>query len=348
MEVLRLKTWRTTTRQGFTLVELLVVIAIIGVLVTLLLPAVQAAREAARRTQCSNNLRQISLAMLNFESGQGKFPPSKYWDMVVGDSDGFYGPLARIMPYLEETQIYQGLNFTTGTSAILPNGAPVASLRVATYMCPSEINDVTRIESGAAATYPTNYGTNLGPWFVYDPTSNCGGQGSFFPNANLRVSDFTDGLSKTLMAAEVKAYTPYLGKAGALMVPPPPTSPTQIGPMGGTANMGAALQSNTGHAEWDDGRGHQSGFTATFPPNTVVPYTFTDGNQYDIDFSNMSEGGSLTAPSFSAITSRSYHVASVNAAYMDGSVHSIPNSIDVDVWQALSTRNGGEPVPANY
>ena len=117
-------TRRVSLRRAFTLVELLVVIAIIGVLVTLLLPAVQAAREAARRTQCSNNLRQISLAMLNFESGQGKFPPSKYWDMVVGDSDGFYGPLARIMPYLEETQIYQGLNFTTGTSAILPNGAP--------------------------------------------------------------------------------------------------------------------------------------------------------------------------------------------------------------------------------
>jgi type II secretory pathway pseudopilin PulG len=330
------------------LVELLVVIAIIGVLVTLLLPAVQAAREAARRSQCSNNLRQIGLSMLNFESGLQHFPPSKNWDMVVGDSAGFYGPLARIMPYLEETSIYKGLDFSTGKSATLPNGQPINSLRVATYICPSEINDTVRITAGAAATYPTTYGTNLGPWFVYDPTSNCGGQGSFYPNANLRVSDFTDGLSKTLMAAEVKAYTPYLGKAGALMVPPVPTSPSQIGPMGGTANMGSGIQSDTGHAEWDDGRGHQSGFTTTFPPNTVVPYTYTDGNTYDIDFSNMSEGSSNTAPTFASITSRSFHAATVNAAYMDGSVHSIPNSIDASVWQALSTRNGGEAVPSSF
>ena len=102
------------------------------------------------------------------------------------------------------------------------------------------------------------------------------------------------------------------------------------------------MQSNTGHVEWGDGRCSQVGFTTTFGPNTVCPYTDSSGNQYDIDFVNQSEGGSTTIPTFAALTSRSYHVGSVNSAFMDGSIHTVATNVDLTLWQAISTRAGGE------
>ena len=104
---------------------------------------------------------------------------------------------------------------------------------------------------------------------------------------------------------------------------------------------------NTGHTEWGEGSAQQTGFTTTFKPNTVVPYT-SGGQSYDIDFTNMTEGGSTTAPTFAAITSRSYHVGSVNVAMMDGSVHTVPNAIDLTVWQGMSNRDGNVSLPANF
>ena len=338
-----------TSRKAFTLVELLVVIAIIGTLVSLLLPAVQSAREAARRAQCRSNMRQMALAVLNFESARGVFPPSRTWSQVVGDSGGSASAQARIMPYLEETSTYNYINFSLSDDAwTLPNGAPLQTLRIATYMCPSEANDTALLSAGVPKSYPHNYGVNLGTWLVYNPVTNAGGLGSFFPNARLRVADISDGMSKTLLAAEVKAFTPNLSKAGATSVPPVPTDPTTIAALGGTPKIGPDPQNCNGHCEWGDGKATQIGFTTTFAPNTFVPDTYTDGHTYDIDFSNVSEGSSATAPTFAAVTARSYHVDSVNVSYFDGSVHSVPNSIDLSVWRALSTRAGGESPPCDY
>jgi prepilin-type processing-associated H-X9-DG protein len=168
------------------------------------------------------------------------------------------------------------------------------------------------------------------------------------------MANFTDGTSKTLMAAEVKAYMSTLGKVNRATVPAIPTDATTIATLfTGTPKMGTALQSNTGHTEWGDGRITEGGFTTTFTPNTLVPYTYSlalggDGNEYDIDFSNASEGSSLTVPTFAAVTARSYHPGLVNTVYMDGSVHTITNTIDIATWQALSTRSGGEEVQSDY
>lgn len=338
---------KSVNRSAFTLVELLVVISIIGILIALLLPAVQAAREAARRTACGNNLRQLGLATTNFQSGFNVFPPSRTWDMVVGDSGGSWSAQARILPFLEETVDYRYINFSQSDDSVLgPDGNPLQTQRIPPLMCPSEQNDTMCLSStGTPSSYPMNYGANLGTWFVYNPVSNSGGNGSFYPNAALTPPQFTDGLSHTLMFAEVKAFTPYLSKAALATVPAMPTNPSTIGSLGGTPKMGATFQSDTGHVEWGDGRGAQTGFTTTFAPNTQVPYTY-NGQQFDIDFINESEGTSATIPSFSCITARSYHVGSVNVTFMDGSVHTISDQINLQVWQALSTRNGGETIPS--
>ncbi len=123
-------------RQGFTLVELLVVIAIIGMLVALLIPAVQAARGAARRSACSNNLKQVGLAILNFESAAGKYPPGQTWTALPGREDrGDYSWMALVLPYMEEQAIYDKFNFK------LPfqhqaNRLPSAAV-IPAYLCPS-------------------------------------------------------------------------------------------------------------------------------------------------------------------------------------------------------------------
>ncbi len=336
------------SRRAFTLVELLVVIAIIGILIAALIPAVQAAREAARRRECGNNLRQIGLGMQNFLAANRLYPPSRNWDRVVDDDGEAWSAQAEILPYLEENATFKHINFKRGSEeSKLPDGTLVQTIRVATYICPDELNDVLKnTTADDGQSYPQNYGVNLGIWLVYNPAVDRGGPGAFFPNARLRPGDFTDGLSKTLLAAEVKAFTPYYRDAGQADLPQP-TAPSAICGLGGAANMGPDLMSNSGHTEWGEGTAQQCGFTTTFTPNTAV--TCANGGQsYDVDFTNMSEGGSLTVPTFAAVTSRSYHAGCVNVSYMDGSVHTVPDAVDLKVWQALSTRAGGKSLNSDF
>lgn len=337
-------------RPAFTLVELLVVIAIIGILIALLLPAVQAAREAARRMQCSNQLKQIALAMHNYQSSVGVFPPSTCVPpRADGDTNTYDGwsAQARLLPFLEQGALFENIDFNLSYNlATLPDGTLIRSLRLAPYLCPSEINDVVRTNSsGEPIHYPISYGANLGVWFVWDPATNRGGDGAFHPNSKLSPASFIDGLSNTLCFAEVKAYQPYVRNAGIEPAPTIPSLPTEIAPLGGDAKLGQQLMKNTGHTEGVDGRAHQSGFTATFTPNTKVEYTHSDGGLYDIDWTNQQEGVSPTAHTCAAVTSRSYHPGIVNASLMDGSVRSFSDTIDLQVWRALATRAGQEIVP---
>lgn len=324
-------------RHGFTLVELLVVIAVIGVLVSLLLPAVQMAREAARRSHCKNNLKQIALATLNYESALRVFPPS-FCNLPgttsAQNSGGNWSAQARVLPYLEQETIYKAIDFRIGYDA----QPDIAVLRVPHHLCPSEVNDRARLGGTPPAPvhYPLNYAVNMGVWLVYDPVTQRGGLGAFHPNSGLVPSSFRDGLSNTLMLAEVKAFTPYFRNANN--APPiPPTDPAQICGLGGQAKMGIVLDSNTGHTEWVDGRSHQAGFTTTFQPNTKVLCS-VGGVTYDVDYTSRQEGVSLSDPTYAAVTARSYHPNLVNVAMMDGSVRSISDSIDLATWQALSTR----------
>ena len=334
------------SRRGFTLVELLVVIGIIGTLVGLLLPAVQQAREAARRTQCLNNLRQIGLAMHNYLSANSVFPPSFCIQpgAALGTNNGSWSIHGRLLPYVEQGNAYSRIRLDIPWDAQLGSGVP--TMRMPTYVCPSEVNDRVRVDSaGNPYTYPQNYGFNFGTWLVYHPATGQGGDGAFYVNSNTNPASFMDGMSNTLCAAEVKAFTPYFRNT----VDPGPNVPASPAALSGFASgaqfkLGPKTNDNTGHTEWGDGRVHHSGITTVFTPNTLVAYVHTDGRTYDVDYNSQQEGRSATQPTYAAVTSRSCHPGVVNGLLMDGSCKAIPATIDLPVWRALGTRSGGEVV----
>ena len=322
-------------RRGLTLVELLVVIAIIGVLVAILLPAVQQARESARGVSCRNNLRQIALAVHHYEQQRRLYPPSFLLERAVLQR-GSWSIHGRLLPFLEQEPAGELVELEHDWHAQVDTGIP--ALRIATFLCPSEPNQERRFRDGRPYVHPQTYGFNLGTWFVWDPLRGRVGDGAFTVYRPGRAAALQDGLSNTLCLAEVKAYTPYVRNTAT---PPaqPPTDPSELMNYRGELKLGPS--GNTGHTVWCDGRVHHTGFTTTFTPNTRVPFTLA-GEVYDIDLNSQQEGRSLTAPTYAAVTARSHHNGLVNVALMDGSVRSLSDSIELRVWRALGTRDGGE------
>ena len=226
-------------RNGFTLIELLVVITIIGVLIGLLLPAVQAAREAARRMQCVNNLKQIGLAVANYESIHGcivsgylsvKGPLSQFGvpgnnpDPQTGDNGPGWGWLALLLPQIEQVPLYNAINFNLPTW--VADNATVVTFQVNVYLCPSSVDPGTpvRMVDGnfdllpvanqffARANYQYNMGwndTGMPASVNYDdPVRGC--NGVLYRNSRISYAEVTDGLSNTVIAGE---KTPYLADA---------------------------------------------------------------------------------------------------------------------------------------
>jgi prepilin-type N-terminal cleavage/methylation domain-containing protein len=343
-------------RKGFTLIELLVVMAIIALLLSLLFPAVQAARDTARNTASKNNLRQIGLAMLNYEAQRGRFAPS--WQQPAVPAGGPTGVnyeawsiFSLLLPHLEQKVITDQIDYTVSYNdspdVTMADGTVIrpSALRVPVYVSPAEPRDEIRF-SPFAKHYPFNYAVNLGTWFIWNPATGLGGPGSTYPNSKLKTGDFKDGLSNTLGFAEVKAWQPYYRNAG-LANPAFPTSAADI------AALGGAEFKDTGHTEWVDGASHHSGFTTVFPPNAKILVTVS-GVTYDVDWNNWQEGKGLAAatpnltPSYAAITARSYFSGMVNVAMMDASVRAIRNEINLGVWRAISTRAGQELLPDDF
>jgi prepilin-type N-terminal cleavage/methylation domain-containing protein/prepilin-type processing-associated H-X9-DG protein len=337
---------RIRTRRGFTLIEVLVVISIIAVLIGLLLPAVQAARESARRVQCTNNIKQLGLAIHQYIDSTGVLPPS----MVLAGSgtkvawSNGWSIHMRILPAIGQGNSFNAINFSVAYQDHV--NTTVTGQVIATFLCPSEANQQPTSHQTFGNVGINNYGWCMGDWFVWgsfgDPRPN---RSTFGPNQSRKWAELTDGLSNTALLAEVKSYQNYLRDCGGLSnvndasnIPSPNASPMQIVPeyAGGKCTL-----KPDGHAEWVDGGVHHTGFTTAWTPNRVT------GNPtiYDLDINGQREkqGG----PTFAAITARSYHPGGVNVLLGDGSVRFIKTTINGATWRALGTVAGGEVVSSD-
>jgi prepilin-type N-terminal cleavage/methylation domain-containing protein/prepilin-type processing-associated H-X9-DG protein len=317
-------------RTAFTLIELLVVIAIIAILIGLLLPAVQKVREAANRTKCANNLKQIGLAVHGYHDAYNGVPPQATY--VVGSTFSGYSVHARILPFVEQGNLHAQVNYSLGYAA----QPEVCRTKIPLYRCPSDPKDGTRFDGGVEFA-PTNYGFNIGTWLGLDLQTAQGGDGAFGYNMRHSFAAYTDGLSNTLCAADVKTFTPALLDGGQPATPftPPPGTPAQVVAYGGT------LDPDYGHTQWVAGRNLQSGLTTTFSPNTLVAYTQA-GQTFDVDFTSARVSPTAPQHGYRVVTARSYHPGGVNSLMMDGSCRFVTNAIPQGAWRAMGTRAGGE------
>ncbi|MBS0206460.1 MAG: DUF1559 domain-containing protein [Planctomycetes bacterium] len=331
-------------RRAFTLIELLVVIAIIAVLIALLLPAVQQAREAARRVQCKNHLKQLGLAIHNYESTMGCLPPTAVVVKLPGGGlwTSYLGPHARILPYVDQANTFNAININLayGDPANMPAVARVTQI----FLCPSEPRREPVVDVSFGTIGGVNYGFSMGDWYVWaGPNGGPPTRSAFGVNLSRRMGDFVDGTSQTLMMSEVKNYQPYVRDCGALSniqdptyIPPPTADPQTVAPEYRSAGCTFLLNA---HSQWAELTVHHNGFTTAWPPNKATPGG--PGNAYpDVDLNSQRER--IGGPTFAAITSRSHHAGGVHSLFCDGSVRFVSSSVDGWVWRGLGTVAGGE------
>lgn len=322
----------TKSRKGFTLIELLVVIAIIGILVALLLPAVQQARESARRIQCANNLKQIGIALHNYHDMHGVLPP--------GNRSTLYATWALyLLPHLELANLYQVWDFNNGVNGRTYTTAPnltVAQTRIAAYTCPSDIPR-TNVTSTTAPEIPHhNYAANYGNAALNQQTSYTGVQfmGAPFGNVQTDASatvtnrpnrgcvhfgKITDGTSNTLMVSELIQGAGFNGASRADL----------RGRIIGYSDGGYFTTQNTPNSPIND----WENTNYCVPPVATASLTFTNAENPPCAQTNQF--------SYLQRASRSRHPGGVNSLRCDSSVRFHANSIDLNVWRAAGASQDG-------
>jgi prepilin-type N-terminal cleavage/methylation domain-containing protein len=332
---------QSTIRRAFTLIELLVVIAIISVLIALLLPAVQAAREAARRIQCVNNLKQIGLALHNYVDVNNALPVTMYTSLPSGYKSEF-SVVARISPYLELGPMYSAINFSRTWDD--PPNTTASSMTIATNLCPSDPDITAGVTSKGWPEGRMSYGNVEGDWFVFW-TMGPVNRSAFGPNISKTLPQFTDGLSNTMVFSEsrIQHYVIHQCKSTGGMTPYvfPDTSasPALIQTIAPTCSS-----ITMGHVNWANGGVINCGVTTALTPNAkVYPVPSDPTNAYDLSTVDENQGG----PTYTSLTADSYHAGGVNCLIGDGSVKFIKDSVNGLTWRALGTINGGEVISAD-
>ncbi len=311
-------------RSAFTLIELLVVIAIIAILIGLLVPAVQKVRSAAARLQCQNNLKQIGLACHNYHDANGSLPPAS---TVAGQNKWYgasgYSALSLMLPYVEQDNVYRLIDFSQDRFAAVNTTARTTELKL--FRCPAD-GPNTMPQRGGATNYMANlgsgvvFGLNTGPNASMPPPN-----GTFYNGSAVRLTDITDGTSGTALFSERLLADGNNGLVSPIrdvfFSPDFPTTPDDammLCDQVDISNLSNQAPVFMG-APWIDG---QHKYQHIAPPN--------------------SRSCGFFAANRATMPASSQHTNGVNVLLGDGHVRFVSNAIDMMMWRATGSRNGGE------